>query len=152
MSRGTAEALKLTGHRLHIIDGQFHVGAWTILPFNTIHDAAEPLGFLLASGNERLVFATDTAYIPNRFAGLTHIMIEVNYSLKLLKANTPSSELRQLVIQNHMSLETAVDFFRANDLAQVEEIWLLHLSDINSNAELFKRRVQEVTGKVVQVA
>jgi len=151
-SKGTAEALKLTGHRLHIIDGQFHVGAWTILPFKTIHDAADPLGFLMAKGNERLVFATDTAYIPNRFAGLTHIMVEANHSLDLLKANTPSSDLRRSIIQNHMSLETVIDFLKANDLSDLQEIWLLHLSASNSDAQLFKRKIQETTGKVVKIA
>ena len=51
MSQGTVEALGLSGHRLHIIKArqQFSIGTWTILPFETQHDAAEPLGFLLAN-------------------------------------------------------------------------------------------------------
>ncbi len=84
MSRGTAEALKLTGHRLHIIDGQFQVGAWTILPFKTIHDAAEPLGFLMARGDVTMLYVTDTQYIPHRFGGLTHILVECNYSMAIV--------------------------------------------------------------------
>jgi phosphoribosyl 1,2-cyclic phosphodiesterase len=87
MSQGTAEALRVSGHRLHIVKAkqQFRVGTWTILPFDTVHDASEPLGFLLASGKEKLLFATDTSYIRYRFKGLTHIMIEANYQREILE-------------------------------------------------------------------
>ncbi|MNU00815.1 hypothetical protein D3C72_2440420 [compost metagenome] len=44
------------------------------------------------------------------------------------------------------------DFLKANDTREVDEIWLLHLSDGNSDAELFKREIQELTGAAVQVA
>jgi len=154
MSRGTAEVLRLQGHRLHIIEAltQFHIGTWAIKPFSARHDAAEPLGFLMADQcREKLLFATDTAYIAHRFEGLTHLMIEANYSSPLLKANTPSSELRRSILQDHMSLETLVGMLRANDLSKVEEIHLLHLSDNNSDADMFKRKVQEVTGKPVYI-
>jgi len=152
MSKGTAEALRLQGHRLHIIEAltQFHIGTWAIKPFQLHHSAAEPLGFLMANqSHEKLLFATDTAYIAHRFEGLTHLMIEANYSLPLLKDNTPSSDLRRSILQDHMSLETLVGMLRANDLSKVEEIHLLHLSGNNSDADMFKRKVQEITGKPV---
>ncbi|MDT3426107.1 phosphoribosyl 1,2-cyclic phosphodiesterase [Paenibacillus forsythiae] len=64
-SRGTAEALKLSGHRLRPVTAleTFTVGSWTILPFGVEHDAAEPLGFLLADQDgDKLVFLTDSYY------------------------------------------------------------------------------------------
>jgi len=153
-SKGTAEALGLDGHRLHVIQalGQFTIGTWTILPFDTVHDAREPLGFLMASGDTKILFATDTAYVKYRFRGLTHLLVEANYSLDLLRDNTSEPSLRRSIIQNHMSLQNLESFFAVNDLSAVEEIWLLHLSNANSDAEGFKRRVQEVTGAMVFVA
>jgi len=154
MSRGTAEALRLSGHRLHIIEAltQFRIGTWAIKPFQMHHSAAEPLGFLMANqSHEKLLFVTDTAYVAYRFEGLTHLMLEANFSAPLLKENTDSSELRRSILQDHMSLETLLDMLRANDLSTVEEIHLLHLSDNNSDADMFKRRVQETTGKPVYV-
>ena len=49
MSKGTAKAARHSGHRLKIVKAmkQFVLGSWVCLPFDTIHDAAEPLGFLL---------------------------------------------------------------------------------------------------------
>lgn len=156
-SQGTAEALELDHHRLHVIQArqQFQVEDWTVLPFETQHDAKEPLGFLLAAGEEKILYATDTFYIRYRFRGLTHILLEVNFAQDILDANVESGlspAHRRRVMRSHMSLETAKDFFRANDLSKVREIWLCHLSDGNSDAERFKREIQALTGKPVYVA
>jgi len=157
-SAGTARALGFKSHRLRVVQPKtrFTVGSWSILPFDTVHDAAEPLGFLLDSGEERLLFATDTAYLRYRFTKLTHIMLECNYDLEILKANVAaglvSSEVKRRVLKSHMSLETAKNMLKANDLRRVREIILIHLSDDNGNAQRFKNEIARITGKVVRIA
>ena len=159
MSQGTAEALEVSGHRINIIKAkqQFRLGAWTILPFETQHDVAEPLGFLMANQDgEKLLYATDTYFIRHRFQGLTHIMIEANYCMDILRANVEAGSvpatLKNRLLKSHFSLENVKRFLQANDLSKVQEIWLLHLSDGNSDSERFKREVQELTGRMVFVA
>jgi phosphoribosyl 1,2-cyclic phosphodiesterase len=156
MSQGTIEALNISGHRVNAIKAkkQFKIGTWTILPFDTQHDVTEPLGFLLANKDgEKLLYATDTYYIRYRFQNLTHIMIECNYSIDILKANMDAgnvpAELKNRILRSHFSLEHVKGFLKANDLSKVQEIWLLHLSDNNSDEARFKREIQELTGKMV---
>jgi phosphoribosyl 1,2-cyclic phosphodiesterase len=159
-SRGTADVLGLTGHRvMTIMAGEnFRIGTWTVLPFETEHDATESLGYLLYSHatGERLLFATDTYYIRYRFAGLTHIMLECNYADDILQANVEAGrvpmELRNRLIQSHFSLANVKEFLRANDLSEVRAIHLLHLSEGNSDAERFKREIAELTGKPTYIA
>lgn len=155
----TADALGLSGHRLRpvVARQQFTIGTWAILPFEVEHDAAEPLGFLLANqAGDKLLFATDTYYVRYRFSGLTHIMVECNYSIQILNENIVAGRvpavMKKRLLRSHFSLENVKDFLRANDLQRVQEIWLLHLSDNNSDEELFKREVQALTGKMVRVA
>lgn len=159
-SYGTWDALRLDGHhRAHPVQSQqsFELGTWRILPFDVQHDVSEPLGYLLANdAGDKLVFLTDTYYCKYTFSGLTHIMLEANYSKEILEQNVASgrlpSVLARRLLRSHMSLETALEFLRANDLGRVQEIWLIHLSDGNSDEALFKRKVQELTGKQVYVA
>lgn len=158
-SQGTLEALGLSGHRAKPIRAkqQFRIGTWSILPFDVQHDVTEPLGFLLANqAGEKLLFATDTYYIRYRFKGLTHIMVECNYSLQLLNENIAAGRvpamMKKRLLRSHFSLENVKDFLLANDLSKVREIWLLHLSDNNSDEAQFKREIQELTGKPVLVA
>lgn len=156
MSTGTAEALGANSHRINTIKTkkQFQLGSWTVLPFETQHDAKEPLGFLLANQDgDKLLYATDTYYVRYRFQGLTHIMVECNYAPDILAKNVEDGlvppALKNRLLQSHFSLENVKEFLKANDLSKVQEIWLLHLSDGNSDAERFKREVQELTGKMV---
>ena len=159
-SPGTIEALGLENHRLRPVrDKQlFEVGTWVVRAFETQHDAKEPLGFLLHSRatGKRLVFATDTYYVKYRFPGLTHIMVECNYATDILQANVDSGVIhpgmRHRIIRSHFSLDNVKEFLKANDLSGVKEIWLLHLSDGNSDAERFKREVMELTGKPTFIA
>jgi phosphoribosyl 1,2-cyclic phosphodiesterase len=157
-SEGTFKALNITHHRAKQIKAkeQFQIGTWTILPFETEHDTEESLGFLLVNRQgEKLLFATDTYYIKYRFQGLNFLMIECNYSLDILNQNIANGSvpkvMKKRLLRSHFSLENVKEFLKANDLSKVQEVWLLHLSDSNSNAEQFKREVQELTGKMVYV-
>lgn len=158
MSAGSAEALGLGGaHRLHIIKAKtpFQVGSWQVMPFDTRHDACEPLGFTLQNKDERLLFCTDTAYVRYSFNGLTHILIECNYQEEILEKNIEAGivpeVIRERLLCTHMSLDTCLEFLRSNDLSRVQGIWLLHLSSHNADPEACKRAVQRVTGKPVHV-
>lgn len=160
-SRGTAEVTGvLEHHRLHVVKhgDVVKAGSWLMAPFSTEHDAAEPLGFLLRSTatGERLLFATDTYFIQHRFPPLDYIMIECNYSEEIVEANVESGKLPLSMVprlmHSHMSLDTLKDFLRAQDLRSVKKIWLLHLSDGNSNENQFRQAVTALTGVPVEVA
>lgn len=159
MSQGTKDAVGIDHHRIKVIESkkQFKIGTWSILPFDVEHDVSEPLGFLLANQDgEKLLFATDTFYVRYRFSGLTHIMIECNYSMNILNENIITGRvhkgMKKRLIKSHFSLENVKDFLKANDLSKVQEIHLLHLSDTNSNELEFKKTIQELTGKIVYIA
>lgn len=158
LSQGTIDTLRIAGHRLHPIRAleQFQVGTWTILPFEAVHDAAEPLGFLLTNSVKKILFATDTHYIKHRFKGLTHICIECNFDATILKENAVAGavnhDMAKRLWDRHMSLRTVQEMLAANDLSQVEEIHLLHLSDANSDEKAFREAIMRQTGKPVYVA
>lgn len=136
---------------------QFAVGSWEILPFDVQHDAPEPLGFLLRSSvtNEKLLYFTDTYYLKYRFKGITHILCEANYSLDIIREKVDSGvipkSLGDRIIGSHMSIDHLLEMLKSNDLSRLRKIYLCHLSDSNSNAAVFKQRVQETTGVEVIV-
>lgn len=148
-SKGTADALGISDHhRTRIIRAleQFNIGSWTILPFDVQHDAQEPLGYLIQEGGgEKLLFCADSYYIKYRFSGLNIIMVECDYSKKTLREDLPEAQKRRLLF-SHMSLETLLGFLAANDLSRVREIRLIHLSDNNSDEQMFKEAIQGATG------
>jgi len=131
--------------------------SFEVMPFPVHHDV-ECLGFLIASREtgERLLYMTDTAYTEFKFNGVTHIMIECNHSQETVMRNARNGvipgELAERIMRSHMSIETVLGMLDANDKTKLKQVYLLHLSDDNSDAEDFKRRVQEATGAEVYVA
>lgn len=158
-SRGTIEACGLTGHRIKPAKAleELTVGTFKVLPFDVQHDAPEPLGFLYTSTTtgEKLLYFTDTYYVKYRFQGLTHIMAECNYSEEGIRNSVAAGyipiELVPRLMKSHMSLEHLVDMLRANDLRSLRQIYLIHLSQNNSNAQKFKEEIQRRTGAEVYV-
>lgn len=158
-SAGTAEACGLAGHRIRRVISlePITVGTFTVLPFDVQHDAPEPLGFLFESTatGEKLVYFTDTFYLKYKFTGLTHIMAECNHDDDSIRravdaGHVPIERLPRLY-KSHMSLEHLQEILNANDLTHVRQIYLLHLSGYNSDAERYKRTIQQQTGAEVYV-
>lgn len=158
-SEETAEALEiLNHHRTNILsaDNQEYIGDWVVLPFDLHHDVPTH-GFLIGSPRlEKLLFIPDTSYIRNRFEGVNIIAIECNYVADKLSHNIQSGAIPKAVgrrvRRNHMSLETTIGMLRVNDLSRCREIWLLHLSDANSDEKEMQRRVREETGIATYIA
>lgn len=155
MTKPTAYAKRLTGHRCHIIEplGGFTVGNFTIMPFETEHDCEGCVGFLIAIDKEKILFATDTAFIRNRFKGLTRIMVECNYDEHTIESNVGSGSLNKLqgdrVLATHFGLGNVVEFLNETNLSKVKSIHLIHLSNGNANEKLIRKTVENATGKLV---
>ena len=136
-SKETIAAANLSGHRLCLLGQQpFWLGQFTIKCFPVPH-GVPTLGFLIKHpGAGSILFVTDAAYIPNRFCNLNHILIEANYEDAILTSDR--------AVGKHMSLDTCLEFLRANDMKQVRNIVLLHLSSHNSNSNMFAKSVQSI--------
>lgn len=133
------------------------VGPWDVVAFDVVHDAEGAFGFLIEGpSGERLVYACDTSYVPNRFAGLNVVAIECNWSSRsvreAVRSGRVSADHVARVVRHHMSLGRVLDMLRANDLSGVREIHLLHLSDGHSDEEEFREAVRRTTGKPVYAA
>ena len=161
MTKGTKEALKLDSHRVKTFEESndktyrwFEIGSFNIKPFKSVHDAKEPANFYILNKrtDERLLFITDTMYVEGRFNTIDYLMIEVNYVRETINQNENiHPELRTRIKWNHMSLETAVDFLKKCNLSRLKKIYVLHLSDANSDAKLIKERLQELTGVAIEI-
>lgn len=133
------------------------IGGFSIIPFDVKHDCAEPLGFFINHEETgKFFFATDTQYLPSKFSGLNNVMIECNYALDILDDNVSSKKvhkyLRDRVIKSHMSLNTCIEALQANDIKNVNNVILMHLSSSNSDPTRFKNEVEAAIGHNVTIA
>ncbi|HUT44501.1 MAG TPA: MBL fold metallo-hydrolase [Desulfobacterales bacterium] len=152
----TAQALKFKGHRLNVIEPlrQFKIGSYSIVPIEINHqdvitgERIPGVGFLISDGIDKLLYYIDSFYCKYTFGQLGIIALGVNYSKKTMNPNLNTARKKRL-FKSHMSLETAIKFFKANDLSKVREIHILHISSENGDPEYFRSEIMKATGKPV---
>lgn len=133
------------------------IGNFEVMPFDIIHDAAQPFGFIIKHPEcGKILFLTDTYYSEYTFKSLNHFLIEANYCQNIIKEKLESGSInlsvKRRIETSHMSIQTTKELLKANDLSQVMSICLIHLSSTNSNAQQFKSEIEALTGKMVYVA
>ena len=134
----------------------YRIGTFNVFVVPVEHDVP-CVGFVIEHAEMgKMQFVTDTMMFEYRIPGLSHMMIEANYSDEILDYNiengiTPAS-MRPRLLQSHMEIKTTEDVLKSTDLRNVKEVILLHLSARNSNAEQFSQSVRKVAGKPTYVA
>jgi metallo-beta-lactamase domain protein len=166
MTRGTADVLEIFGHRLQILEKKFERETsyrfyWKnnilIQPFEAIHDAREPVNFYIKDirTKESLLFVTDTAYMPYKIPNVNVLMVECNYVKNVIDSNTKNDSLninlRNRIVKNHMSLETLLKALNQADLSNLKKVYVLHLSDANSQEKVILEAIQRQTGAIVEI-
>ena len=165
MTKGTAEALEVSGHRLKIFKNwaeakylTTYVSDILIQPLRTIHDAKEPVMYYIEDikTTESLLFVTDTAYMAYKIPSFINVlMIECNYVKRLIdervEENKINVSLRNRIVRNHMSLETVLEALDDVKMTRLKKVYVLHLSDSNSDEKLIRNSIEEKLGVPVEV-
>jgi phosphoribosyl 1,2-cyclic phosphodiesterase len=130
----------------------FRVGNFRIMPLPLTHDVP-CFGFYInhhETGN--FCFLTDTSEVPYQFKDLNHVLVECNYDTDIIDINETHYVQRNRVITSHLSYDKCDEFLSKNDLTQVHNIVLLHTSENNSDAALFRDQIRSKYIKDVYVA
>lgn len=166
MSQGTAIALDLPETLLDLANeataGELiHIGTMDVMPFPAYHDTEEPLGYLIKSRIDHQIcaYCIDTVNLPYRFPGVTILAVEANYDPVFFKwldeaidedDSLDSVKRRQMrkvarrTMNTHMSIDRLCECLQGMDLSSCTDVYLMHLSDRNSNEGVFLRKVSRV--------
>lgn len=134
----------------------YKVGGFLIQPFPVHHDVP-CVGYIIQHAEMgKLLFVTDTAAMGYKINGLNHIMIEANYADDIVDYNIEhgsiSAAMRSRLFGSHLELETAKRVLRRQNLSDVINIILIHLSNGNSNEKRFIGEIAALTGKPTYAA
>ncbi len=154
----SAKKMGLLSMRRKIIEpGKgYSVGGFRVIAFDLAHDVP-CLGFFITHPETGgVLFITDTYYCEYTFPGLANIIIECNYSDEILDRNIELGRMpvvmRSRLLHSHMELQNCKEYLLANDLSDVVNIVLAHLSDGNSDEKKFVEEILLATGKSVYAA
>lgn len=147
MSKGTQDALGIEDVTIKTIKyfETITINDFKVTPFNSIHDCAEGLNFLIVSpSGERLLYATDTGYIPYAFKDLDYLMIEINHSDTYMILNEYADVTKrnyQRIRENHQSLEKALKYIDFIDKSKLKLLIAIHGSSTNLDYDLMREEL-----------
>ena len=139
----------------------FEVGAFRIIPFYLPHTTRDKdtgalilcpnFGYLIQSGDEKLLYMTDWEYCSYVFKKqkINYMVLECNHMDNLMDS---SSANYIHSIKGHSSLSVVKSFVEVNKTPDLRNIILCHLSSENADPETMQKEVQSVAGKWVNVA
>jgi phosphoribosyl 1,2-cyclic phosphodiesterase len=131
------------------------VGNFKVLPFHAAHDVP-CLGFLIQHSDfGNLMFLTDSFLCEYSFSNLNHILIECNYSDACLDESVRNGlhwKVKERVLTSHMELQTTKKVLLNQNLSEVHNIVLIHLSGQNSDPQEFFEVIAKATGKPITIA
>ncbi len=151
---GTRQAAgqRIIGRRTDLRDvpmSGFFVGGFWVEPFRTSHDAADPVGYAIGCGTDRVAVATDTGRVTKALEyaclGAREILLESNHDLEMLKTGPYPYRLKMRVGSGKGHLNNDACAAEALRLAKggAERIILGHLSRQNNLPELAYRATAE---------
>ena len=113
----------------------FEIGTFSVIPFKTSHDAANPVGYVIISGKTKLVYLTDSGYVPEEsldyLRDADYYIMESNHDLKMLmKSNRPAILKRRIKgDEGHLSNIDSAIYLSELVGPKTKGIYLAHLSE-----------------------
>jgi len=113
----------------------FPVAGFTVTPFSTSHDAADPVGFLISDGVSTLFLGTDTGVVTSgfrdAFARADCAVLEFNHDPVLLETSDRPLSLKRRISgrSGHLANEDAAELVRTACPARLKHLLLAHLSE-----------------------
>ena len=127
----------------------FRLGKLTIQPFAIPHDAADPVGLVIANGSARLGLATDLGQalklVQARLAGCQALILEHNHDPQMLSEGPYPIWLQQRVRSRHghLSNQQGAELLAAVHGTELRQVVLAHLSEKNNTPELAAAAARE---------
>lgn len=123
-------------------------GCIGVRSFAVPHDAAEPVGYVLEIGRQRIVYCTDvgsvTPEIRAALKGASLVIVEANHDLAWLLRGPYTPDMKERVSSptGHLSNADCADLitYRLIEGGSLT-IWLAHLSRVNNSPALARRSV-----------
>ena len=141
---------KLCARREFSTGRRFSLDGFEIHPFAVSHDTADPVGFVVDSGNRRLGYCTDTGRVTKLMAhllGECHgLILEANHDPRMLKEGPYPFPLKQRVGSNmgHLANADAASFARQLGGGVLETLVLAHLSETNNHPDIVRQEMGEI--------
>ena len=123
-------------------DADFYIDKVNVLPFSIPHDAAQPTGFSLTCGGQKVSVMTDLGHTTKDLLswveGSDVMLLEANHDIQMLRDGSYPERLKRRILSNKGHLSNDACGMALTDLINcgTRHVYLGHLSEENNVPEL----------------
>lgn len=128
------------------LDRMVKVDGFKVQTFELVHNAPNSAFIIDTIDGIRILYCTDTQYIPKRVKGVHVAIIEANYDDQVIVDNLCEGIESRSQFENHHSLESCIDYLKTIYSADLTTVILWHPSGTNLNKKEAVRRVKDELG------
>lgn len=143
---------KFDGVKLLKPKTKYKIGSFTVMPLPVEHNVENYAYLIEHEEIGKLVFCTDAISFNYKIKDVNHLLIEANYSNDIVLDNMMKGYETRSQNQYHMELEDTIECIKNNMSSELNNVLLVHLSEIQSDEQMFIEKVHAETGVKPYVA
>lgn len=143
---------KFDGVKLLKPKTKYKIGSFTVMPLPVEHNVENYAYLIEHEEIGKLVFCTDAISFNYKIKDVNHLLIEANYSNDIVLDNMMKGYEIRSQNQYHMELEDTIECIKNNMSSELNNVVLVHLSEIQSDEQMFIEKVHAETGVKPYVA
>ena len=128
------------------LDRMVKVDGFKAQTFDLVHNAPNNAFIVDTFDGIRILYCTDTQYIPKRVKGVNCAIIECNHDEDTIIDNMCEGVDSRSQFENHHSLDRCIEYLKSIYSADLTSVILWHPSGTNLNKKEAVRRVKEELG------
>lgn len=136
---------KFNGVKLLKPNTKYKIGSFTVMPLPVEHNVENYAYLIEHEEIGKLVFCTDAISFHYKIKDVNHLIIEANYSNDIVLDNMMKGYEIRSQNQYHMELEDTIECIKNNMSSELNNVVLVHLSEIQSDEQMFIEKVHAET-------
>jgi phosphoribosyl 1,2-cyclic phosphodiesterase len=123
-----------------------NIDGFRIQNFELVHNVPNNAIIVDTLCGIRLLYCTDTEYIPKKVKGVNYAIIECNHDDDFMVDNAMEDVLSMSHHENHQSLDRCIEYLKVIFSPSLQGVILWHLSDTNINESKALKKVKKELG------
>lgn len=122
------------------------VGGFKIQNFELVHNVPNNAFIIDTIDGIRILYCTDTEYIPKLVRRVHYAIIECNHDTDYMIDNAMNDEYSMSHYENHQSLDNCIEYLKKIYSKDLQSVILWHMSESNIDANKAKQQVKNEIG------
>ena len=122
------------------------VGGFKIQNFELVHNVPNNALIIDTIDGIRILYCTDTEYIPKLVRRVHYAIIECNHDTDYMIDNAMNDEYSMSHYENHQSLDNCIEYLKKIYSKDLQSVILWHMSESNIDANKAKQQVKNEIG------